>query len=600
MPQYQEGSVVETDRGTFELKGGQWVPLQAPQGSSLPTSPQQVMQQLQGQRVVPLDRQLGLTARAGVEGFAALPSMLAEIPRQALNLIPGVNFPPQQQAVSQLLSDIGLPQPETPVERIAGAGGQALSGAGGVIGAGKAISQFAPQLSQALTAAPEIQALSAGAGGVGGQTAAEMGAGPVGQAAAALGAGLVAPAAGFGVSKLFTHETPAKVKIAQLLKEGSGDIRTSKFKLKPTASAAEAIRRGAPKVQKDKVAIEAIKQGFDEGVIASVKGASGADKRAMLKMVDVMEKGKRQALYATENRPTDIVGGSFSKRLSHIRNVNQKSGAMLDRVAKTLRGKKVDSSPAKDKFFGSLDEMGIRPVEVDGDMVLDFTNSDIAGLDGPIRILNHVFNRMKSIDVGDAYEMHRLKRFISEHVSYGKTSEGLTGKAEIILKGLRRDIDSALDAKFKRYNTVNTTYSDTIDVLDDFQAIAGRTIDLTGKNADKAIGQVMRGVMSNNKSRVRLYDSVNNIEDVAVKYGGKYDDNLLVQSLFADELDSVFGPVARTSFQGQIGQAVERGARAAVSPREEAIGFLASGVEKMRGINQEGAFKSIKSLLRGK
>jgi hypothetical protein len=116
-------------------------------------------------------------------------------------------------------------------------------------------------------------------------------------------------------------------------------------------------------------------------------------------------------------------------------------------------------------------------------------------------------------------------------------------------------------------------------------------------------------------------DAVKQMDDTANKYGristgekgrlliqnGKqkplFDDDLVTQALFADELDSVFGPTARTSFQGQIDQALKRGVSAATTTggaADAAIGVIGKAAEKARGINQENAFKSIKELLRDK
>ena len=91
--------------------------------------------------------------------------------------------------------------------------------------------------------------------------------------------------------------------------------------------------------------------------------------------------------------------------------------------------------------------------------------------------------------------------------------------------------------------------------------------------------------------------SFNDIERVARKYGGKFDDDLLTQTLFSDELDNVFGPAARTSFHGQIKQAVKGAAGAVTRPADTAVEAVAHGADKLRGINQENAFKAIKALL---
>jgi len=441
---------------------------------------------------------------------------------------------------------------------------------------------------------------------IGGPIGGAIGAAAPAAAMSALGLGPVRRAIGGTAKGIFQYQSPAKQEIARLLKDDPADIETAKFKIKEPGMGKEQLKDrtglqkyldiGGPKIKTDKVAVEAIKQGFDEGVIAPIKGASSHDKKILYKMAVVMEKGKRNALYGVENRPGDIVGDSLMKRVKVIYKANKSAGKRIDGVAKSLKGHKVNHIPAVDEFMADLGDMGI---SVTDDLNLNFMGSDIEGLAGPERVISQVFKRMRNTKPPDAYELHRMKKFIDENVTYGKNAEGLAGKAEIIVKKLRNNIDNILDANFKKYDDVNTAYFETIRALDYLQDVAGKKMDLTGPDSEKSVGTLLRGLMSNNKSRIRLLRSVKEIEKVSKKYGGKSKDNLMMQVLFADELDSMFGSAARTSFQGQIGQAVDRTAQAAVSPVAAGIGAASRAAEKLRGINQKKAFKTIKQLLKG-
>ncbi len=405
--------------------------------------------------------------------------------------------------------------------------------------------------------------------------------------------------------ELFQKQSPTKQKIAELIKEGSTDVDTARFQLtKPTA-------QGTPRVKADVLARDAITQGFDEGVVATVKGASQADKIAMKKMVNIMQRGKKNARFAATNRPSDVVGESLMKRLSVVQGANKAAGQQLDKVAKSLKGKALDFEPIGTQFIDDLSNMGI---SVTDDLKLNFKGSDVEGLAGPERAITQIFNRMKSADANDAFSAHRLKRFIDEQVTFGKNAEGLAGRAEIVLKSLRRNIDQQLDDSFPEYNRINTAYAETIGALDAFQDVAGRKMNLTGPNATKATGTLLRRILSNAQSRITLLDSIDDIEKVAEKFKNfksvdksgrliegpakkKFDDDLLNQVLFVDELDSVFGPTARTSLQGQIQQTAARTIEAKTSPATAAIRAGGALVDKARGINDEGAFKAIRKLL---
>lgn len=423
---------------------------------------------------------------------------------------------------------------------------------------------------------------------------------------------------------VFQYQSPTKQRIGRLLQEKSGDIETARYKLKDSAPDVEirgagenllgapelpktatdkfkaALDFAGPKVKKDKLATESIKQGFDEGVIASIKASSPLDRIKMSKMVEIMEKGKKNKAFAVRNRPSDIAGDSLMERVRSIRDTNKSAGKELGKVAERLKGEKVDSLPAVNSFINDLDSIGVR---ISDDLKPIFQGSDIEGVKGAENVVSNIVNRMRNTKSPDAYDVHRLKKYIDEQVTYGKTTEGLTGKTESILKGLRSKLDDALDNQFPEYDRVNTTYKDTITALDSIQDVAGRKINLSGGSADKATGTLLRRLMSNAQSRVRLLDSIDEIEGVAGKYGSKFNDDLLAQTLFVDELDRVFGPVARTSFQGQIDQAVNKAAQAATSSSgafDATVGVVGKGAEKLRGINEQNAFKSIKDFLKDK
>jgi hypothetical protein len=142
-------------------------------------------------------RQLGLTARYAVEGILALPGVLANVPgyvaNKALEAVGSdYRFPDQNQAVSQLLTDAGLPQPENRTERLVGDASRAVAGTAGAFGAAQAAS---PAIRTALQARPDLQASAAIASGAAAGTAREEGAGPWGQMAAGMIGGVAGGAA---------------------------------------------------------------------------------------------------------------------------------------------------------------------------------------------------------------------------------------------------------------------------------------------------------------------------------------------------------------------------------------------------------------------
>lgn len=131
-----------------------------------------------------LARQAGLTGRYLAEGATGAIGAFTD-PVAKLVGLPGL-----QETTSKTLTALGVPQPETGIERVAAAGSRALAGAAVPIAAG-GMATAAPAVAKVLTAAPLAQAKAAGLSGVAGQTAAELGASPAVQTAAAVGGALV-------------------------------------------------------------------------------------------------------------------------------------------------------------------------------------------------------------------------------------------------------------------------------------------------------------------------------------------------------------------------------------------------------------------------
>jgi len=418
------------------------------------------------------------------------------------------------------------------------------------------------------------------------------------------------------VSALFEYQTPAKRRIAELLEQYDPDVTTANYRLSapsdpsaPKSGIMRALGAGSAKIEKDPVSIEAIKQGYDKGIVSMIKGSAPSDKNAMRQMLEIYEKGQSDALFRAKNRPAQVVGQRLVDSISEIRKANRKAGADIDKAANGLKGKAVDAQPIGVRFIDDLESMGIN---VDDNLKLSFKGSDIEGVPPAERVISTVFNRMTGPKTPDAYELHRLKRFIDEQVSYGKAGEGLTGRAERALKTLRRDIDSTLDKKFADYDSANTIYSDTIGVLDEVQTVAGKRVDLSGPNAAEQLGTLMRRVLSNAQSRASVMDMAMAVDETARKYpsslmlegkakGRRPEITTLV--LFSDELDRRFKPVASTSFQGQIEQVADRGRSIAQSQSptmaviDEVVRFGARGIDKAKGRNDTKAYQIMKDLL---
>lgn len=375
-----------------------------------------------------------------------------------------------------------------------------------------------------------------------------------------------------------------------LLKSGASDARV----------AGKVLEKG--QVVKDRVASEAIKQGIPEADVALIKSSSKTDKSKMSKMLSIRK--EQLVNKRTTARATDVVGDTFINQAKFIANKNTEARNRLNVIAQKLAGKRADPSKALTSFAGELESSGISISKKGG---LNFKGSDFEGIRGAQTAIENVWLRaLKIAKTGDALQMHRMKRFIDEVVDYGKTAEGLSGRAQNILKGFRRNIDGILDTKFPTYNRVNTEVAETLGELNKINQAMGRRFKLGDSFADARAGITMRRILSNTQSRSEILQLLESMQAVARKQGMKIDDDIIAQANFADTLEKLFKSEAPTSFLGQIERGVQAtqditgvaGELAKGRPVAATTRALATGLQRLRGINQENQMKALEALLK--
>ena len=144
-----------------------------------------------GKTINSIPRQLGLTARYGLEGLAQGAQVISEPFRYLTDRATGMTgrTVPAGVLASQLADKIGLPSPETANERVIGDAARLVAGAGGLGGAarlGTALPGTVGTVMEGLAANPLQQLSSAAGAGLAGGASREAGGGTMTQAGAAL------------------------------------------------------------------------------------------------------------------------------------------------------------------------------------------------------------------------------------------------------------------------------------------------------------------------------------------------------------------------------------------------------------------------------
>jgi len=341
---------------------------------------------------------------------------------------------------------------------------------------------------------------------------------------------------------------------------------------------------------------EVKKQGFDEDVTSMITKSNKNERRNYNKMVGVVEKGMKDAEFKAENRPVDIAGDALIKKYKFVQGENKNAGRQLGRVADKLEGKKVEVNNEFASFFERARDIGVK---FDDDLKPDFEGSLIEFTPPARKIINTLALKIKRNQTPDAKQAHELKQFIDEQVTYLKTEKGLKGKAETIAKDLRRDLNESIKDISPEYAEANKRFADTITAVDALDSAIGKA-DLNANRANQALGTALRRVTSHAQSRTPIINAIELIEGTSNKYGGNFNDSIIRQLIFADEIDATFGGGARTSLRGEVKKA---GIDTAVDlsqmslPGAVAVGVKA-GAKKLRGVNEKNQLKAIKNLLR--
>lgn len=307
------------------------------------------------ERLAPLreqtTREAGLGVRAIGQGIAAIPSFVGDIATLGINKAFGTDIQAPSQIVSEGLTAIGLPEPETARERIIGAGIEAGTGAGALVKGLKAV-KGAPKLVQTLASGPVSREVGAGVGaGLASQTASEIGVESLpAKIAIGVGGGLAGGAA--AARALRPRPTVAKQSLLSDVAESGIDDVTAFTKVEG------ALKKEATKQQK-KISklFTAAKEKGKEAVIASDDIAKLSDD--LIKDIDdVIDVDGKSLLQSTSKTLADLSEGNISNTVNRLQSFRRQASKI---VRKDLAG----SEGAK-KVLEKIDNF-LENVEIQGD-----------------------------------------------------------------------------------------------------------------------------------------------------------------------------------------------------------------------------------------
>jgi hypothetical protein len=389
------------------------------------------------------------------------------------------------------------------------------------------------------------------------------------------------------VNKMTNQEK--KSVIAEMIRKG--DPNTDAV-TKALSESGELISNKAGKNAKKALGddIEALK------TISTIENMSNASKSQVRKMLNIVDRSRKETRFESLNRVENVVGDSIAQRAKHIARINKQEGKRIGAAADKLEGKKVDISESSQGFFAEMESLGVKFNDVEGRLKPDFSESTFVG--GGQDTIEKVANFVKDGGL-DGKKAHKIKQFIRRSVSFGSKAptEPIEAESQRILKKLATGIGDKLGEQSKVYKKANARFSQTIDLKDAFNKLAGK--DLNGKNIDlfsdtatSAIGNKARRLVSNATSKDPINELLLKADDTLNDLGVKFNDNVIDLNNVATRLKDIFKLEAPASFQGRLersGANVAQGASAS----GQALG---AAIDTVKAISRPDFDKKMKAL----
>ena len=384
------------------------------------------------------------------------------------------------------------------------------------------------------------------------------------------------------------------------------------------------IKLGGSRIVADDLGEEALKQGFRAGDVSATKAMTGNTKTDALEMLKMNRQILADSSKVQDFRPTDVVGKNVLERFNFVRGKADKLRLDLDNIANKssvndralsgagvspgLKGLNINTSNVEDGVITGLQKLNLNiPEDILSDtrilpeLLKDknvFVGSSISKDKTSQRVIRDVVDLL-SEPGSDARRAHILKKQLDSLIDFNKKSaQGLTESGRNFAKSIRFELNSAIRAVSPQYARINDDLSSSIQSMNDFQRVLGPSIDIFAPGASKAIGQDLRGLLSNRKSRVKLENSINSLEATANQLGGRFRSDVKQLVQFANTLDNRFGAVADKSLKGEITSSLEQASRGQAGVFDLAVKKVAEKAEKLRGINDTNAFNTIQKILK--
>lgn len=362
-----------------------------------------------------------------------------------------------------------------------------------------------------------------------------------------LGVGALTKAKPILPKMAFTNPKDARLAIAENILSGT-----------PDTDAVANIINSTGELVTNKTAKRALKVlekdlGGDSGIalVSVMESTSPATKSRVNKMLDIVDKGRRNPLFKDEHRASDVLGDAVADRARAIAKINKQAGEKIGATAKSLNKTNVDLSAPIDGFIDKLSNMGVTFTRGDDGWVTpDFSRSKFMG--GSQKDMTVLVNDLVN-KTPDFESAHNLKQLIRDNVNFDSIGPSkIKGDSERVLKDLATQIDDVLDSTSDAYKKANERFAKTVGVKDAFDKMAGKDIDIFDPDAAKSLGDKARRLVSNATSRTQINKVIRDAESVLEEFNIRFKDDIPAMNHIVTKIEDSFKITREGSLKGNL------------------------------------------------
>lgn len=362
-----------------------------------------------------------------------------------------------------------------------------------------------------------------------------------------LGVGALTKAKPILPKMAFTNPKDARLAIAENILSGTPDTNTVANIINSSGELVtnKTAKRALKVLEKD--------LGGDSGIalVSVMESTSPATKSRVNKMLDIVDKGRRNPLFKDEHRASDVLGDAVADRARAIAKINKQAGEKIGATAKSLNKTNVDLSTPIDGFIDKLSNMGVTFTRGDDGWVTpDFSRSKFMG--GSQKDMTVLVNDLVN-KTPDFESAHNLKQLIRDNVNFDSIGPSkIKGDSERALKDLATQIDDVLDSTSDTYKKANERFAKTVGVKDAFDKMAGKDIDIFDPDAAKSLGDKARRLVSNATSRTQINKVIRDAESVLEEFNIRFKDDIPAMNHIVTKIEDSFKITREGSLKGNL------------------------------------------------